>query len=105
MDADFCKYMMGTARFQALAEALTKLYAARDLVGASIVQDMLHAENVRSNESAAPQAHQHGSAHPDRAPAVRCGLDDTTWADEKRKEFDKHEESRDYGTQDQGENG
>ena len=82
MDAEFCKYMMGSARFQALAEAFTKLYAARDLVGARIVQDMLHEENVKSNVK------------------PRCGLDDPTWFTEKMQEFDKHEESRDYGTAD-----
>ena len=53
MDAEFCKYMMGTARFQALAEAFTKLYAARDLVGARIIQDMLHEENVKAQAEAA----------------------------------------------------
>ena len=27
----------------------------------------------------------------------RCGLDDPNWFTEKMQEFDKHEESRDYG--------
>ena len=88
MDAEFCKYMMGTARFQALAEAFTKLLAANELAACRIVQDMLHEENVRANESAAPQAHQSRTAHPVGAPAVRCGVEDATWADDKMQELD-----------------
>ena len=53
MDAEFCKYMMGTARFQALAEAFTKLLCANDLAGAKILQDMLHEENVKAQAEAA----------------------------------------------------
>ena len=56
MDADFCKYMMGTARFQALAEAFTKLLAANELAACRIVQDMLHEENVKANENAVVRA-------------------------------------------------
>ena len=100
MDADFCTYMMGTARFQALADAFTKLLAANELTACRIVQDMLHEENVKANESAAPQAHQSRTAHPVGAPAVRCGLDDPNWADDKMQELDhlRYEDK-------QGENG
>ena len=51
MDAEFCKYMMGTARFQALAEAFTKLLAAQELRACRIIQDMLHEENVKAQEA------------------------------------------------------
>ena len=78
MDADFCKYMMGTARFQMCAEIVTKLLERGELSACQIVQDMLHAENVKQNES----------AHPVGAPAVRCGLDDPNWADDKMQELD-----------------
>ena len=51
MDADFCTYMMGTARFQALADAFTKLLAANELTACRIVQDMLHEENVSAQKA------------------------------------------------------
>ena len=99
MDAEFCKYLMGTARFQALAEAFTKLLAANETGACRIIQDMLHAENVQANggvlQGIDRKSEPLGGAMP---PA--CGLDDPTWAEEKMQEFDKHEESRDYGTSD-----
>ena len=51
MDADFCKYLMGTARFQALAEAFTKLLSANELKACRIIQDMLHEENLKNGGS------------------------------------------------------
>ena len=80
MDADFCKYMMGIARFQALADAFTKLLAAQEIGACRIIQDMLHAENVKANT------------------APKFGAADPAWADEKSQEFDNHEENRDYGS-------
>ena len=50
MDAEFCKYMMGTARVQALAEVITALVAANEHNAHRIVHDMLQSAKAQATE-------------------------------------------------------
>ena len=88
MDADFCKYMMGTARFQMCAEIIVSLLQAGHFDACEIVQKTMHEENVRAKGGVLQGIDRKREPLGGAMPPPSCGIDDPNWADDKMQELD-----------------